>query len=76
MKSLEVSNSDLTLSQLVPLLTADVEIILTKDNKPFARLTALSEEPRTRVPGLHPGAFSESDDFNAPLPDDFWLGKP
>ena len=28
-----------------------------------------------RTPGLHPGAFVISDDFDAPLPDSFWLGE-
>ncbi|MEL6489825.1 MAG: DUF2281 domain-containing protein [Cyanobacteria bacterium J06621_3] len=27
-----------------------------------------------RKPGLYPGAFVISDDFDAPLPDNFWLG--
>lgn len=25
--------------------------------------------------GLHPGAITISDDFNDPLPDEFWLGE-
>ena len=28
-----------------------------------------------RVGNLHPGNFRPSDDFDAPLPDDFWLGE-
>ena len=28
-----------------------------------------------RVGNLHPGNFQISDDFDAPLPDEFWLGK-
>lgn len=40
---------------------------------------ALSTEVMTpkkqRTLGLHPGAFQPSEDFNAPLPDEFWLGK-
>ena len=28
-----------------------------------------------RVPGLHAGLGWMSDDFNAPLPDEFWLGE-
>lgn len=28
-----------------------------------------------RQAGLHPGAFIISDDFDAPLPDSFWLGE-
>ena len=28
-----------------------------------------------RVPGLHAGAYWIADDFDAPLPDSFWLGE-
>ncbi|WP_017297093.1 DUF2281 domain-containing protein [Nodosilinea nodulosa] len=30
---------------------------------------------KERIPGLHPGAFVMSDDFDEPLPDSFWLGE-
>ena len=30
---------------------------------------------RQRVLGLNKGQISMSDDFNAPLPDEFWLGE-
>ncbi|WP_313657034.1 hypothetical protein [Planktothrix agardhii] len=33
----------------------------------------LSHAPRT--PGLHQGEIWMSDDFNDPLPDEFWLGE-
>jgi hypothetical protein len=29
---------------------------------------------KQRMPGLHEGQGWISDDFNDPLPDDFWLG--
>lgn len=32
-------------------------------------------ERKERVLGLHPGAMEASDDFDAPLPDSFWLGE-
>ena len=28
-----------------------------------------------RVPGLHPGEILTSDDFDQPLPDEFWTGE-
>ena len=38
--------------------------------------TTEAEKPKKpRVLGLHPGAFQPSDDFDAPLPDEFWLGE-
>jgi len=32
------------------------------------------QAPR-RVGNLHPGNFQSSDDFDDPLPDEFWLGE-
>ncbi|MEM9766621.1 MAG: DUF2281 domain-containing protein [Cyanobacteria bacterium P01_D01_bin.71] len=32
--------------------------------------------PKKRIPGLHRGAFYwMADDFDDPLPDEFWLGE-
>jgi hypothetical protein len=35
------------------------------------------QEPllKERIPNLHPGAIWTSDDFDDPLPDEFWLGE-
>lgn len=30
---------------------------------------------RPRIPGLHAGKIWMSDDFDDPLPDEFWLGE-
>lgn len=37
---------------------------------------AVSDQAPTseRVPNLHPGAIWTSEDFDDPLPDEFWLG--
>ncbi len=43
----------------------------------FAQFLLAQEQPerRERVLGLHPGAMEASEDFDAPLPDSFWLGE-
>ena len=33
------------------------------------------EEPALRTPGLHAGRYWIAADFDAPLPDGFWLGE-
>jgi antitoxin (DNA-binding transcriptional repressor) of toxin-antitoxin stability system len=30
---------------------------------------------RQRTPGLHQGSIQTSEDFDAPLPEDFWIGQ-
>jgi hypothetical protein len=37
--------------------------------------TTTAKRHHKRKPGLHPGAFIISDDFDEPLPDSFWLGE-
>jgi prevent-host-death family protein len=59
--------------ELIALARAGTEVLITDGGKPLARLipvAAPSTAPRT--PGLHPGAIRTSDDFDAPLSDDFW----
>lgn len=33
-----------------------------------------STQPFRRIPGLHTGSIEIAPDFDAPLPDEFWLG--
>jgi antitoxin (DNA-binding transcriptional repressor) of toxin-antitoxin stability system len=59
--------------EAMSLAAAGTEVIVTETNIPRARLIPLSPGP-TRIPNLHPGAIQMADDFDVPLPDDFWLG--
>jgi hypothetical protein len=38
-------------------------------------LAAQVQASRQRVLGLNAGALTTTEDFDAPLPDDFWLGR-
>ncbi|MBE9079944.1 DUF2281 domain-containing protein [Romeria aff. gracilis LEGE 07310] len=63
------------IDQLLPdqlsLLAEFLDFLQFKRAKP----SASTAHPTARQPGLHPNAFVVSDDFDAPLPDSFWLGK-
>jgi hypothetical protein len=62
------------LRELIERLPPDLQ----KQVYEFARFLlerrAESEASRTRVAGLHEGQGRIGEDFDAPLPDDFWLG--
>lgn len=60
------------LKELLTLLDQDTEIILTEGDTPIARLTPVEIQPTKRIAGLHPGAINMHDDFDEPLPDEFW----
>lgn len=73
--TVEVNEVPRRWAELVSLAAAGGEVIVTEGNVPRARLVPLIPRP-ARVPGLHPGAIQTADDFDAPLPDEFWTGAP
>lgn len=61
------------LEQVRALTPAQQQAVL--DFAAFLRQKTPQPAPKARTPGLHPGAFVMSDDFDDPLPDSFWLGE-
>lgn len=64
----------------LPALLADAlagdEVIITDDGTPVARLVpVVAHSKKKRVAGLNRGSISTSEDFDEPLPDEFWLGQ-
>jgi prevent-host-death family protein len=75
--TIEVADAATKISELLNLVASGTEVILTVNQVPRAKLvpvTAQTAQPR--IPGLHPGAMVPTDDFDAPLPDEFWTGTP
>lgn len=67
-----------SLDELLRLIDADTEILLMNGDTPLARLSPVeiqAESPKQRIPGLHAGTTWVRDDFDDPLPDEFWLGE-
>lgn len=73
--TLSVAEAQRKLAQLLELAQAGHEVIIQDPQKGKARLVPLapSAKPGPRQFGLHQGEVWMSDDFNAPLPDSFWL---
>jgi len=80
-KTIEVSTASTSLKELVVLAQQEHELILLSGNKPVAKVVGMpesNETAHTRQPrklGRHPGIWEVSEDFDAPLPDEFWLGQ-
>ncbi len=66
---------DLPLKKLLEIVASGMDVVLTEDKLPVARLVSVSHKVGARVPGLHAGKVWISPDFDAPLPDSFWLGE-
>ncbi len=57
--------------EALALVSAGGEVLLLDGSIPRARLVPVG----SRIAGLHPGAIQMAEDFDAPLPDDFWAGN-
>lgn len=67
-ETVEVREAQTNLRELLERVNAGVQIILTENEKPIARLLPVSE----RIAGLHVGSIWTSNDFDEPLTDGFW----
>ncbi len=63
------------ISELLLLISKGDDIIIEKDKQPFAKLTAISGFGKKRIPGLNRGEIWTGEDFDEPLPEEFWLGE-
>lgn len=61
------------LEKLASLIDAGNEVEILRQGKPSPKVVSQPRKPRKL--DLHKGAITMSDDFDAPLDDDFWLGS-
>lgn len=74
-KTIDVATTHTPLSELISLALAGTEVILAEGDTPLVRLVPVAPAKPSRIAGLHQGAIWTSDDFDAPLPDEFWTGS-
>jgi antitoxin (DNA-binding transcriptional repressor) of toxin-antitoxin stability system len=72
--AIDVRDLPARLAEALALTAAGQEVLVCDGPQPKARLVPVTP-PAGRVPGLHAGALQPADDFDAPLPDDFWAGS-
>ena len=72
-KIVDICEAKTQLDQLLTLAIEGTEVIIVKDEQPLVRLVPAVTH-KSRVAGLHKGEGWISDDFNDPLPDEFWTG--
>ena len=75
MKTIELKVPFLSVEELLELARKEAGLVVTKSGQPVAQVIPMPDKPSQRIAPLHPGAVETSGDFDAPLPDDFWLGK-
>jgi len=69
-ETVDVGEAQTHLREILNRVSAGVQIILSENDKPVARLLPVSQ----RVAGLHAGSIQAGKDFDEPLPDGFWAG--
>ena len=74
-KTVDVREAQISLQELLALVRGGTEIVFTEGNTPLARLVPLASPSTPRMAGLHTGAIWTSDDFDEPLPEEFWTGE-
>lgn len=75
-KTIEIDENQNQLKDILALVQQGIEVVLAQNNMPMAKLVPLKKTPPLqRVAGLHSGTIKMSEDFDAPLDDDFWVGK-
>ena len=73
-KTIDARTEQLGLGELLALLADSSEIVITEGDIPMARLIPVTSPGSPRVAGWLPGATWTSDDYDEPLPDEFWTG--
>jgi prevent-host-death family protein len=75
-QTVSVDEAQDKLQDLVAQAVAGNEVIITEHGTPVVRLVpVIMPSKKKRVAGLNRGTISTSEDFDEPLPDEFWLGQ-
>ena len=69
---IDIGKTEVSLEELLSIIRQGEQVILLEDNRPLARIVPL--DPNKRIAGLHPRIWTR-DDFDDPLPDEFWFGE-
>jgi antitoxin (DNA-binding transcriptional repressor) of toxin-antitoxin stability system len=65
--------------EAIDIAVAGDEVIVSEGATPLARLVPLApsgQQLQPRVAGLHAEAITAAPDFDAPMPEEFWIGQP
>ena len=73
-QTIDIHEAQGRLSELLAFVMAGNEVVVTQAQEPVMRLVPVERGERKRIAGLHAGMGWISDDFDAPLPDDFGAG--
>ena len=73
MRQVNIHEAKTHLSELIAAAERGEEVVIARANKPAVRLVPI-EAPtkKKRIVGMHQGQMWVAEDFDEPLPDEFW----
>ena len=74
-RTVDILEAQPPLTDLLALAAAGDDVVIVEGSKPLARLVQIRDTHKKRVAGLNSGAIATSEDFDTPLPDEFWTGR-
>ena len=74
-RTVNIDEAKNQLQDLLALASEGNEVIITDKGKPLARLVPILSSKKKRIAGLNRGSIWTSEDFDEPLPDEFWNGQ-
>lgn len=74
-QTVNIDEAKSQLADLIAIASEGGEVIITQDGKPLARLVSMAQPKKKRIAGLNRGSIWTSQDFDEPLPDEFWMGQ-
>jgi prevent-host-death family protein len=74
-EAVSIEEASPRLGELVRLALEGTPVVITEAGRPLVRLVPASASDQPRIAGLDAGDLWMAEDFNAELPDEFWLGK-
>lgn len=74
-KTVNIHEAKTHLSELLALALQGEEVVIAKANKPLVRLVPIEAAPQKRRFGARRGEIWAAENFDAPLPAEFWTGS-
>ena len=74
-KTVSIRDAQNNLREWVKRALQGDEVIIAEADEPLVRLVPIARSDQPRVAGLNQGEIWVSDDFDQPLPDEFWVGS-
>ena len=71
--TIDIGKTPTQLADLLSLTSQGTEVIIAQGDQTLARLVPVVHQ-KSRIGNLNPGSITTTEGFDAPLPEEFWMG--